>query len=87
MIQTEKGRYNRPQVDEWVVLESKISYKGEDTIVRVNLRKDSNGRLYYDHVISKSLGGTAYNDSQSKGVNNSIGQKEPVVNLFILDKE
>lgn len=87
VIQTEKDRYNRPQVDEWVVLESKISYKGEDTIVRVNLRKDSNGRLYYDHVISKSLGGTAYNDSQSKGVNNSIGQKEPVVNLFILDKE
>lgn len=87
VVQTEKDRYNRPQVDGWVVLESKITYKGEDTSVRVNLRKDSNGRLYYDHVISKTLGGTAYNDSQSKGVNNSIGQDEQIVNLFILSQE
>ena len=87
VIKTEKDRYNRPQVAEWVVLESTISYKGKDTIVRVNLRKDSNGRLYYDHVISKTLGGTAYNDSQSKGVNNSIKQDEWIVNLFLDDEE
>ena len=45
------------------------------------------GKLYYDHVISKTLGGSAYNDSQSKGVNNSIGQDDLIVNLFIEDKE
>lgn len=47
------------------------------------------GKLYYDHVISKTLGKTPTGNKSGgpQGVTNSIGQEEWIVNLFIEDKE
>ncbi len=63
---------------------------GEQTeTVRVSIRKDNMGKLYYDHVISKAPGETPTGNKSGgpKGVNNSIGQDDWVVNLFLDGEE
>ncbi len=80
----------------WVILKSKIKLgikeeeeKGEgekEEVVRVNIRKDDDGNLYYDHVINKNPSGSAYNVSQSQISNSIIKNDEYIVNLFIKDK-
>lgn len=86
IIKTEKDRYSRAQVEEWIILETEVEIENKTVTARVNLRKDGSGRLYYDHVISKTPSGTAYNVSQSRGINNSMPQNNWIVNMF-LDKE
>lgn len=80
VITTEKDRYNRTQVQDWVVVESVAVLDAKPIKVRVNLRKDASGRLYYDHVISKNPSGTAYNDSQSGVLDSSIKENRAKVN-------
>jgi len=80
----------------WVILKSKIKLgiKEEEEkkegkkeeVVRVNIRKDDDGNLYYDHVINKNPSGSAYNVSQSQISNSIIKNDEYIVNLFIKDE-
>ncbi len=81
----ERGRRN---MKAYRVVASTVTLKGEKLRVRVSLREDDNGNLYYDHVIAqkKSQGkrsNPATNPGEiSQGVNNSITLPELVVNLF-----
>lgn len=49
-------------------------------------RADNNGRLYYDHVISKKtgLGSSITNEAVTQITNNSIANNSLVVNLFFV---
>jgi hypothetical protein len=39
----------------WFVLEAEITVDNSNLVVRVNIRQDANGKLYYDHAIKKPL--------------------------------
>lgn len=82
IISSENDRYSRKNINEWVVLSSSVKIDNKQETIRVNVRKDSSGNLYYDHVIRKSDSGTAYNDSQSNGFNSNISDTDEVVNIF-----
>ena len=83
----DKDRYGRKNVTAFYTLKSPVVYDGKTEIVRVTIRKDNMGRLYYDHVINKTLEETPAGNKSggSKGVNNSIAPEEWIVNLFIED--
>lgn len=49
----EEDRYKRPNVGDFVVLKTEVVIEGKKESVRVSLRRDNNGTLYYDHVISQ----------------------------------
>ena len=67
----------------WIILKSKIKLGVKEEVVRINIRKDDDGNLYYDHVINKNPSGSAYNVSQSQISNSIIENNEYIVNLFI----
>lgn len=100
IIKKEQDKRVRQNVNAFYTIKCPVNVQGKDESIRLTIRADSNGKLYYDHVISKPLAnsdrlnesglakgnncssGTAYNDSQSREVNNSISDSEYVVNLF-----
>lgn len=87
VIETDTDKHKRANVSAFYTLKCPVEIDGKTENVRVSIRKDNMGRLYYDHVISKTLGNTpsGYKSGGPKGVNNSIDQEDMVVNLFIED--
>ena len=56
LLEDNSDKYGRTNVFNFYTLKSKINIDGKDEVVRVSVRKDNNGRLYYDHVIQKDIG-------------------------------
>ena len=92
LIEIEADRDKRRNINAFYVLRSVIALGKEKINVRINIREDNQGNLYYDHVIAKerTLGqrsDPATNPAElPKGVTNSIHENSLVVNMF-LDKE
>ena len=55
VVSRESDKRERQNVDTFFVLKSSVKMGGSQLNVRVSIRKDSNGNLYYDHVIAKPL--------------------------------
>lgn len=89
LIESEKDRDGRRNISKFYVLRSHVKLNGKEVRIRVNVREDNQGNLYYDHVIAKEKSleqrsGPATNPAEiSKGVNNSIEPEKWIVNLFI----
>lgn len=89
VVRDENDRYKRTNVQAFYTLKCPVKMGEQTETVRVSIRKDNMGKLYYDHVISKAPGETptGYKSGGPKGVNNSIGQDDWVVNLFLDGEE
>ena len=92
LISSEPDRKGRRNIKAFHVIAHDVQI-GKDEPVRVTIREDNNGNLYYDHVIAKEKASgqrstPATNPEElPTGVSNSIGQEEWVVNLFLEDEE
>lgn len=92
LIKKEPDRDGRRNINAFYVLCSVVILNKEKVYVRVNIREDNQGNLYYDHVIAKEKtsgqrSGPATNPAEmSKGFNNSVGQDDWIVNIFF-DKD
>lgn len=62
LIKSEDDRYKRANVDKFYTLLSPVTLNGENIKVRVSIRKDSTGKLYYDHVVAKGSSDHAEDD-------------------------
>ena len=62
LIESEDDRYKRANVDKFYTLLSRVTLNGENIKVRVSIRKDSTGKLYYDHVVAKESSDHAEDD-------------------------
>lgn len=84
LVSEEQERYGRTNVSAFYVIKSKIIILGKEETVRVTIRKDNMGKLYYDHVINKAFGKTPSENKSggSSGLNNSLAKCVYTVNLF-----
>lgn len=89
VISEEKDKRERSNVSGFIVVEKKVIISDREETIRVNIRKDSNGNLYYDHFVKKPLANSdRLNESGlAKGSNNNIPENEEVVNIFFADEE
>ncbi|MDR0675814.1 MAG: DUF2213 domain-containing protein [Elusimicrobiota bacterium] len=94
VIKEEKEKYNRDNIEKWFLLENKIKIKDKEQNVRINIRQDNNGKLYYDHFIVKEKGFSPTYSSNAgghktltskNGIINNITQNEIEVNIFFVD--
>ncbi|MDR0571394.1 MAG: hypothetical protein LBG48_00920 [Rickettsiales bacterium] len=51
IIKIEEERHGRGNIDQWFLLEEKVNVNEIILTVRVNIREDNSGKLYYDHYI------------------------------------
>lgn len=92
LIEIETDRDKRRNINAFYVLRSVIALGKEKINVRINIREDNQGNLYYDHVIAKERTSGQRSDPATnpaelpKGVANSMPQNNWIVNIF-LDKE
>ncbi len=84
VITEENDKRDRVNVQKFYTLVSEVVLDGKKEKIRVNIRKDSNGNLYYDHVINKPrMNSDRLNKSGlTRGVNNSMPEESVVVNIF-----
>ena len=80
-------KHNRSNVLNFYTLKSKINIDGKDEIVRISIRKDNNGKLYYDHVIQNNRGFRKTPSGNKSGgpetsMSNSINDENYIVNMF-----
>ena len=80
-------KHNRSNVLNFYTLKSKINIDGKDEIVRISIRKDNNGKLYYDHVIQNNRGFRKTPSGNKSGgpetsISNSINDENYIVNMF-----
>ena len=91
LLEDNSDKYGRTNVFNFYTLKSKINIDGKDEVVRVSVRKDNNGRLYYDHVIQKDIGfrktPSGYKSGGPKTSDNSVPQEDYIVNIFFEDEE
>lgn len=88
VLQTQTDRRERNNVSAFYTLKCPVKIEKNTEIVRITIRKDSNGKLYYDHVINNPLANSdrLNKSGLAKGFNNSVSQESWIVNIF-LDKE
>jgi hypothetical protein len=53
IVKEESDRKNRFNVKGWTLLSAQVKVAGKEETVFVNVRQDTNGNWYYDHVIDK----------------------------------
>lgn len=85
LIETEKDRDNRNNVKAFYVLGADVKISGKQEKIRITIRRDDKGNLYYDHVVAKRTldSSPAYNVGRDvQGLNNSIADSNLVVNIF-----
>lgn len=86
IIETEKDRDKRPNVKSFYVLSANVNIGNQREKVRITIRRDDKGNLYYDHVIAKKTLGSSpvHNTGRgAQGVNNSVNTENWIVNLFL----
>lgn len=86
LVKSDKDKQDRPNVFNFYTLKTKIIFDDKEEIVRISIRKDNNGKLYYDHAIQKEIGfKKTPSGNESGGLetsNNSVAQEEYNVNIF-----
>lgn len=94
LISTAPDRKKRRNVKAFHVIAHDVKIGEDEPVrVRVTIREDNNGNLYYDHVIAKEKASGQRSDPATNpgelptGVNNSLGQDDWVVNLFLDGEE
>lgn len=85
LANTEKDKRNRNNFENIHTIKSDISLDGKRESVRIIIREDNNGNLYYDHTINKEdFVSSGYKSGSRKSplVEDSVPQEDYVVNLF-----
>ena len=80
IIKKEQDKRDRQNVNAFYTIKCPVNVQGKDESIRLTIRADSNGKLYYDHVISKPLANSdRLNESELAKGNNS-SDSSPVHN-------
>ena len=84
IIEKQDDKRDRQNVNAFYTIKCPVQIDDKPENVRLTVRSDSNGRLYYDHVIIKPLANSdrLNKSGLAKGVDNSITESDLVVNLF-----
>jgi hypothetical protein len=51
LVKTERDRKKQPNIFIWYIIESEVLLDEKIILVRINLKKDNRGNIYYDHFI------------------------------------
>ena len=85
IVKEEKDYRNRNNFDKIYLLKTSVFINKKEETVKVIIREDNNGNLYYDHTIDK--GGTVSSGYKSgsrntSSMSNSINDENYIVNMF-----
>ena len=84
IVSSDCDRKQRKNMDCVYKLETNLELEGKAITVRVVIRSDNNGRLYYDHSIKEpELVSAITNAGVTQVSNGSINSEKWIVNLFI----
>lgn len=90
MLNTEKDKRNRNNFENIHILKSDVILNGDKENIRVIIREDNNGNLYYDHAINKGdFVSSGYKSESRKNplTEDSMKQEDYIVNIFFEDEE
>jgi len=89
IIEEENDRRGRSNIDYFYTLKSKVILDGKEEFVRISVRKDNSGKLYYDHVIEKALKSTPTGNKSGglKSFNSIVSNSEYIVNIFFEEND
>lgn len=84
IIEKQDDKRDRQNVNAFYTIKCPVQIDDKPENVRLTVRSDSNGRLYYDHVIIKPLANSdrLNKSGLTRGVNNSMPEESVVVNIF-----
>ena len=80
VIKKDKDKRDRQNVNAFYTIKCPVNIQGNDESIRLTIRSDSKGKLYYDHVISKPLANSDRLNESGLAKGNSYSGKTPVGN-------
>jgi hypothetical protein len=82
---------NRPNIKRWIVIRCAVIIGDSPKIVRVNIREDNNGNLYYDHTVEIEKSSKKYTAPLKKTggleADDSLAESSYTVNIFFTDEQ
>ncbi len=80
VIESKEDTHHRVNVTDFYTIKCPIQINGKEENVRLSIRKDNMGKLYYDHVISKPLANSDRLNESGLAKGNSYSGKTPARN-------
>lgn len=80
VIESKEDTHHRVNVTDFYTIKCPVQINGKEENVRLSVRKDNMGKLYYDHVISKPLANSDRLNESGLAKGNSYSGKTPTGN-------